>query len=267
MKSPKEINLEKELLSMLEGKARMVCELLLKDREIEALQNYANTVSIKRLGFNDHGPVHMKKAAVNAMTMFRILKEKGVLFSIEEDEAGTEEESRIAVLLASYLHDIGMTIGRNSHEIYSSVFALQIMDRILNQVYPDELEKMIVIRSTAMEGIIGHMATQTIHSIEAGIVLIADGCDMERGRARIPMIIHPESKIGDIHKYSASSIEKVIIRAGGDKPLCIEVSMDDNTGLFQIEEVLMKKISLSPAKKYIELIALVKGSEPKKYIL
>ncbi len=36
--------------------------------------------------------------------------------------------------------------------------------------------------------------------------LIADGCDMERGRARIPMMLNTESRVGDIHKYSATSI-------------------------------------------------------------
>ena len=32
--------------------------LLRDDPEIAALQDYSNVVSIKRLGYNDHGPVH-----------------------------------------------------------------------------------------------------------------------------------------------------------------------------------------------------------------
>ena len=53
------------------------------------------------------------------------------------------------------------------------------------------------------------MATHPIHSVEAGIILIADGCDMTKGRARIPLEIPSKPAEGDIHKYSANAIEKV----------------------------------------------------------
>ena len=51
------------------------------------------------------------------------------------------------------------------------------------------------------EGMIGHMGTQKIRSLEAGVVLVDDGCDMEGGRAKIPLSMESGSKIGDIHKY------------------------------------------------------------------
>ena len=37
-------------------------------------------------------------------------------------------------------------------------------------------------------------------------------------------------------------------------------------GLFQIEEVLLQKISSSPAKNLVELYACVDGQEMKKYL-
>ncbi len=102
--------------------------------------------------------------------------------------------------------------------------------------------------------------------MEAGLVLIADGCDMEKGRARIPMILHTASKVGDIHKYSASSIEKVRIEKGEKRPIKITVEMKASVGFFQVEEILIRKIESSPMKRYVELYAGVIGREMKCYL-
>ena len=110
------------------------------------------------------------------------------------------------------------------------------------------------------------MATQTIHSLEAGLVLVGDGCDMEQGRARICTIITDLPKRGDIHKYSSSAIQKVFITKGEKRPIKIVVDMKESVGFFQIEEVLFPKIASSPVKKYIELYAGVKDKEVKKYL-
>ena len=117
-----------------------------------------------------------------------------------------------------------------------------------------------------MEGIVGHMATHPIHSIEAGLILIADGCDMTKGRARIPLEIPSKPTEGDIHKYSANSIEKVKIEQGHERPLKIEIHMKAEVGFFQVEEVLIPKIQSSPAKNLLELYAGVDGEEMKRYI-
>jgi metal-dependent HD superfamily phosphatase/phosphodiesterase len=58
MKSPKELSLEKKILEELKPDtgSYKVAELLSNDDEIQQMQEYANTVSIVRLGYNDHGP-------------------------------------------------------------------------------------------------------------------------------------------------------------------------------------------------------------------
>lgn len=108
--------------------------------------------------------------------------------------------------------------------------ACPIIDRLLDDVYGAQLQRRVVIRSLAMECMLGHMATQRVHSIEAGIVLIADGCDMECGRARIPMLL------------------------------------STTVGFFQIEEVLFKKIERSTIKQYVELYAGVSPAQMKCYL-
>ena len=69
-KSQKEIILEEKIQKLVADiveysdiddnlPVRMMKQLL-ENEEIKAIQDYANTVSITRLGLNDHGPVHMR---------------------------------------------------------------------------------------------------------------------------------------------------------------------------------------------------------------
>lgn len=278
MKSPKEISVDQklfeltnEIITLTKDKDVLplkVANILANDEEIQAVQDYANNVSIVRLGFNDHGPVHMRTVCRNALKMLKILYQAGIKTSLETEQAGSFTDSVTAVMIASFLHDFGMTIGRQDHELYSGILAYDIINRILNEVLPgkEDLKRRVIIRSMALEGIIGHMGTRKIHSIEAGLILIADGCDMTKGRARIPMELNSKPAVGDIHKYSANSIEKVRILRGEEKPIKIEVNMSADVGFFQIEEVLLQKINSSPAKSLVELYAGVNGEDMKKYL-
>ncbi len=265
-KSPKEIEIEKEILSRLSGKSAIAASLIFNDEEAQAMQNYANTVSIKRLGYNDHGPVHMRKTALNALIMFNLLHEAGIKFSIEEENIGSVEDSKVAVLISSLLHDVGMSVGRENHELLGVVFATPIIERTLVKIYNTDIEKKTIIQSLIIEGIAGHMATQDIHSLEAGLVLIGDGCDMEKGRARVIFLLSRTPKVGDIHKYSANSIQRVDIIQGEEKPIRIIVEMTESVGFFQIEEVLFPKILSNPVKPYVELYGRVTGEEMRRYL-
>jgi metal-dependent HD superfamily phosphatase/phosphodiesterase len=268
MKSPKEISIEKKILEDLVpgSPSYQVAEILMEDAEIQHMQEYANTVSILRLGYNDHGPVHMRTVTRNAVIMLNMLHDAGIKTSIEAENSGTLDDSLCSVILASFLHDLGMAMGRQDHELYSMTLAQPIIERTLQKVFPDNLFKQVVIRSVALEGIIGHMATRKIHSLEAGLILIADGSDMEKGRARIPLVLKTEPKAGDIHKYSANSIEDVVISHGDPKPIRITVKMSTDVGFFQIEEVLLPKVNMSPVKQYIELYAGIVDQDIKKYL-
>ena len=266
MKSPKESSLEKKILKELDGRPLALAKLIFNDPEIHHLQNYANVVSIKRLNFNDHGPVHMNKVGLNSIKIMKILHKQGFKFSLESEEAAQFEDCLTAVLAAALIHDIGMSLGRENHEKNGVMLANTILTRLFKEVYHDDFEKQVILRTIALECIIGHMGTQKIHSYEAGVVLIADGCDMEKGRSRIPIMINDAPKPGDIHQYSSASINKVKISKGNDKLLSIDVDMSASVGFFQIEEVLFHKINASTLKPFIELYAGVEGREPKKYL-
>ena len=56
------------------------------------------------------------------------------------------------------------------------------------------------------------------------------------------------------------------ILPGEEKPMRIDVEMDADVGFFQVEEVLMQKLSMSPAQSLVELYAGVSGLDRKRYL-
>lgn len=76
-KSPKEIQVEEKITDLVtkivddqtfgDDLPLRLWNHLQNNQEIDAIQNYANIVSIGRLGLNDHGPVHMKIVCRNAL--------------------------------------------------------------------------------------------------------------------------------------------------------------------------------------------------------
>lgn len=99
MKSPKEISvneklvtLTKEIIELTEDKDQLplqILQALIDDEEIQAIQDYANNVSIVSLGYNDHGPVHMRTVCRNALKMLKILHQSGIKTSLENEQAGS----------------------------------------------------------------------------------------------------------------------------------------------------------------------------------
>lgn len=81
---------------------------------------------------------------------------------------------------------------------------------------------------------------------------------MARGRVRIP---YKTGKV-DIHSVSALSITKVEIEKGIKKPVQILVSMNNLRCVFQIEEVLEKRLS----QDSVDVIALEKAIEIRRTI-
>jgi len=266
MKSSKEKQLENSIQELISGKASELFTVLCEDEEVCALQDYANMVSLTRMHYNDHGPVHMRAAAYNALVIANILHAANIAFNLEREGSWTYIDAQMALVLSAMLHDIGMTVGREDHERLGAMLAVPIIDRLLARMYPGESLRRIAIRSVCLECISGHMASRRVHTLEAGTILIADGCDMKKGRARIPMSMHHEPKPGDIHQYSAAAIEDLLLEPGTRCPLKITVLMSSSVGFFQVEEVLFPKINSSPVKPYIELYAGKPGEELKCYL-
>ena len=103
MKSTKENSLDQKITAFIDkdSACHRIMEALFRDEELHEMQEYANTVSIRRLGFNDHGPVHMRQVAYNAIRMLSLLREAGIKTNLETEETGTYEDSLCAVFTAA----------------------------------------------------------------------------------------------------------------------------------------------------------------------
>jgi uncharacterized protein len=230
------------------------------DEELYALWTAMNVNAVSRLGMTDHGPVHFQIVANIALRMLRILVERGVEPSIVKDHRMTREDAETVVVLASLLHDLGMSIQRPDHELFSLFVAQPIIDRLLEGLYGPG--PRAIVRSEVLHAIISHRSDGRPMTLEAGIVRVADALDMTKGRSRIGF----EAGEVNIHSISAASVEQVEILEGADKPVHVQVRMSNSAGIFQIDELLKEKLRGSGLEAYLEVEAAIEGETEKKLV-
>jgi len=227
------------------------------DAELATIWKSSNVMAIDRMGFNDHGPTHVKIVANTSLRMLRILVAGGKVPNIVKDYSMHQEDAEVIVVLASLLHDIGHIVHRESHEQLAIPLAIPIIDRMLHGLY--DKEALTVMRGEVLHCIISHTSGISPQTLEAGIVKVADALDMEKGRARIPF--HTGSV--NIHSVSAMAVDRVQVRSGQDKPVEIEITMNNSAGIYQIDNLLRMRIDESRLAGDIKVIVLIAGAEKK----
>ncbi|MBO3757892.1 MAG: HD domain-containing protein [Thermoproteota archaeon] len=235
-----------------EGKLKTIIEEVEKSETIYQLLKASNIMMINRMKYNDHGPIHAKIVANHALRILEILFRKGFPPNVIKDYNFGLEDAKIVVFLASVLHDVGNSVQREQHPMISVILSKDEIRKVLTKAY-GENEREVILTET-LHAIVSHedLFPQTI---EASIVKVADALDMEEGRARIPYLLGKMS----IHQVSALAVKKVTVNEGITKPVYIEVEMDNPAGIFQIDELLLKRISSSLLSDKVELKANIKG--------
>jgi len=236
-----------------------VLDRINKDKHIYTLWRVVNVNAIDRLGMPDHGPVHLQIVANIGLRLIRMLMDSGVEMSIVSDFKLDHKYAELVVVLASLFHDIGMSISRTNHEEYSLFLCNDILYKLLD--FLSEEEKTIVA-SEVLHAIISHRSDGRPITIEAGIVRIADALDMCKGRSRIAY----ESGKTNIHSVSATAINSIEIEKGIEKPLQINIMMNNSAGIFQVDELLKKKIKNSGIEQYISIRAFVNQETESKIL-
>ena len=237
-----------------EPKVEQMFRLLESNLEVQSTLRMSNVMAVERMKYNDHGPVHAKIASGSALEIFDLLTQQ-VTPTTVKNKICSLEDAKVIVLCGSYLHDLGNSIHRVEHHIHGCVIANPILDRLLKKVYPEDAALAVRLKSEILHSIFSHEEEVECLSVEAGAAKIADGTDMARGRTRIP---YRTGKV-DIHSLSALSITKVEIEKGKLKPVQILVSMNNPAGVFQIEEVLERKLRTSGIQDLVDVIAVEKG--------
>jgi metal-dependent HD superfamily phosphatase/phosphodiesterase len=230
------------------------------DTELYTLWEVINVNAVQRLGMSDHGPVHVQILANIALKLLRLLMEKGIQPGVTIDHHLTAEEAEVIVVLASLFHDIGMSVHRIEHELYSFFLSKPKIDALLEGIY--DVATRAILTSEILHAIISHRSGGRPLTLEAGIVRVADALDMAEGRSRIPF---QEGKV-NIHSVSAAAIEKISIEQGEEKPIRIVVKMRNSAGIFQLDELLKGKLKGSGLEPHVEIEANIEEEAEKKLI-
>ncbi len=238
-------------------KARKMWDLLKGDPEAKADWDMANYIAVSKLKYNDHGEIHAKIVAANALRMLTLLLDNGVPTSTLKEKAGDEDDVYLIVLAGALLHDIGNQVHRENHNVSSVYLAIPLLNRLLPKIYKDE-QILYEIRGHILHCIYSHEFEILDLTEESALVGIADWTDMTKGRGRLAF----DRGNVNIHTVSALSIEKVEIRQGEDVPIQILIHLNNSAGVFQIQETLAKKIIGRPLQNYCEVIAIAKPDEP-----
>ena len=185
---------------------------------------------------------------------------RGIVTNVVSDYGMDPRDAEVVVAAACMLHDTGMSIHRTDHEAYSLFLAADKLGVLLRDVY-EEPERSVIV-AEAMHAIIGHRRRGDPMTLEAGVVRVADALDMEHGRSRVPF----EEGRPNIHSLSAAAIDDVVIAAGRERAVRIEIAMNNSSGLFQVDELLATKLRGSGLEDHVEVIARIDAEHEKRLL-
>jgi metal-dependent HD superfamily phosphatase/phosphodiesterase len=232
-------------------KTRQLWETLVNDAETRTNWDMANYMAVNKLGYNDHGMTHAVITSTNAIRIFDLLVEAGVTPDVVRSGAGDLDDACLVTAAATLLHDIGNQVHRKFHEMLGVGLARGLLDRLMPALYPD-VEQRVELRAFMLSAILTHDFDPPPLTFEGGVVGVADGTDVTKGRGRKAFDL---GKI-DIHSVSALAIDEVRIEAGKDYPVEITVVMNNSAGIFQIEDTLTRKVVRGPLSRWVTVTAM-----------
>jgi metal-dependent HD superfamily phosphatase/phosphodiesterase len=241
-------------------KLRTLIERANADRQLKGWWHVANVNATLRLEINDHSWVHIQIVANIALRLLRLLTKHGVEPSLVRDYGMERDDAEVAVMLGALLHCVGMSVHREGHEDFSLFLAEPKIRELLDGLY--EEPELTVIASEVLGAITSHRDYGKPLTLEAGIIRVADALDMAKGRSRIPF----EHGRVSIHSLSAAAIEDVSISDGEDRPIRIEITMNNSSGIYQVDELLKAKLRGSGLEPHVEVVAHIDTEAEKRLV-
>jgi len=239
---------------------RALVERVNADAQLKAWWHVANVNAVKRLEINDHSWVHIQIVANIGLKLLRQLVKNGVEPGMVRDYGMSREDAEVVVALGAFLHCIGMAVHRDRHEDWSLFLAEPKMRELLDGLYEDP--DMTVVCSEVLQAITSHREYGRPLTLESGILRVADALDMAEGRSRIPF---QHGRVS-IHSLSAAAIEGVEIKDGEKAPVLIEITMNNSSGIYQVDELLKAKLRGSGLEPYVEVVARIDTEAEKSLI-
>lgn len=242
------------------AKLQQLLELINADAELLQLWKSANINAVDRAGISDHGEVHIRIVANAALRILRLLVEANIEPSVVAHHGLTTDEAEIIVVLAACLHDLGIAVHRDDHERYSLILGYPKARQLLAELYDEPVLTILV--AEVLHAVIAHRADVRCLTIEAGVLKVADALDMTQGRSRIPF----EAGQVNIHSVSALAVETVKIERGVERPVRVDVGLSNSAGIFQLDELLKRKLKNSTLAPYVEVVAQITGETERRLL-
>ena len=239
---------------------RVLVERVNADPQLKAWWHVANVNAVKRLEINDHSWVHIQIVANIGLKLLRQLVKNGVEPGMVRDYGMSRDDAEVVVALGAFLHCIGMAVHRDRHEDWSLFLAEPKMHELLEGLY--EEPELTVICSEVLQAITSHREYGRPLTLESGILRVADALDMAEGRSRIPF---QHGRVS-IHSLSAAAIEGVEIKDGEKAPVLIEITMNNSSGIYQVDELMKAKLRGSGLEPYVEVVARIDTEAEKSLI-
>jgi metal-dependent HD superfamily phosphatase/phosphodiesterase len=241
-------------------KLRTLVERVNEDRQLKGWWHVSNVNAVARMEINDHSWVHIQIVTNIALKLLRQLTKHGIEPAMVKDYGMTRDDAEVVVTLAALMHCVGMSIHRAGHEDFSLFLAEPKLRELLEGLY-DEPDRTVVV-SEVLQAIISHRADGVPLTLEAGLIRVADALDMAKGRSRIPF----EHGRVSMHSLSAAAIEDVEIKDGDEKPIRIEIVMNNSSGIFQVDGLLKAKLRGSGLEPFVEVVAHIDTEEEKRLV-
>jgi metal-dependent HD superfamily phosphatase/phosphodiesterase len=219
------------------------------DEEIATYLDAQNVNPVDRMQYNDHGTKHVEIVRHSALCLYELLKRGGVEFNGARQQGLDEADEPVIVALAAVLHDIGHVVHRESHPYYSIPLAADLLDRLLPEFY--DTADTVRMKGEVLHAILCHRTEERPLTLEAGVVRVADGLDMERGRSRVPY----EQGGRGINTVSSQSIERVRLLEGEQTPVLVEIEMTSAAGVYQVDDLLGSKVADSGLSEHLRVVA------------
>ncbi|MFL6006275.1 MAG: HD domain-containing protein, partial [Gaiellaceae bacterium] len=230
------------------------------DKQLKGWWHVANVNAVLRMEINDHSWVHIQIVTNIALKLLRQLTKHGIEPNLVSDYGMTRDDAEVVVVLGALLHCVGMAVQREGHEDFSLFLAEPKMRELLDGVY-DEPDRTVIV-SEVLQAITSHRDYGKPLTIEAGIVRVADALDMAKGRSRIPF----ERGSVSIHSLSAAAIDDVEIKDGEQRPILIEILMNNSSGIYQVDGLLKAKLRGSGLEPYVEVVAHIDTEAEKRLV-
>ncbi|WEU40471.1 MAG: HD domain-containing protein [Candidatus Odinarchaeum yellowstonii] len=215
--------IDREFFSrILSKKGFAILESLLNDKDIKEIYEIGDLMArLERETPHDYS--HAVRAVSICAELIKLIQRTRL--SVEVYKLLDKKSMNLALLTASYLHDIGNFVNREEHALAGAMLAFNILDKYLKDLDHGNLIKSIVCHAVAE-----HSPRKVLPSTAySSIVALSDKLDISHMRVS-------GYKPSTFKEYSTGDVLNIELKRARGK-IIIEVTISHPSGLYRVENL------------------------------